>query len=782
MRDLACDRRGAMGLFAAAGAALAAPVRAAESPPAAPGNQLWYQQPAKEWTEALPIGNGRIGAMLFGGIAEERLQLNEDTLWAGGPYDPANPEAKGALAEVRRLIFAGDYAGAEKLANAKLMATPLRQAAYQTIGSLMIAFAGIDPAKASEYRRSLDLDAALAETVFVHDGVTHRRRVVASPVDQVIALEMDADRPGAISCTLSLTSPEKSWSVRPEGSSLVLSGRNDPHGAIPGALGFEARVELEMKGGRVRAAGDTLVVEGADRLTLRIAMATSYKRYDDVSGDPTAITVRQIGAARHRSFEKIAAATAAEHRRLFRRVTLDLGATPAAALPTDQRIRQSETSDDPALAALYFQYARYLLICSSRPGTQAANLQGIWNDKPSPPWGSKYTININTEMNYWPAHTTNLAECAEPLVQLVREIAVTGTKTARDMYGARGWVCHHNTDLWRATAPIDGAKFGLWPMGGAWLCTHLWEHYEYEPDRAWLESIWPILQGACLFFVDTLQVDPATGHLVTNPSLSPENGHGHGSSLIFGPTMDGQILRDLFDQAIAAAAVLGRDPGVTAEIAAARAKLPPMRVGKQGQLQEWPFDWDGDAEDVHHRHVSHLYGLYPSHQIDPERTPELAAAAKRSLEIRGDKATGWATAWRINLWARLRDGDHAHDILKFLLGPERTYPNMFDAHPPFQIDGNFGGAAGIVEMLVQNRGDRIDLLPALPKAWPEGRVTGLRTRGGCTLDLSWRGGRLEQLRLRGTIAGTRELHLEGRQRSVRIRPGGELRLGLRDWG
>jgi len=780
MRDMACDRRGAMGLFAAAGAVLATPGARAKGTAQA-ANLLWYEQPAREWTEALPVGNGRIGAMVFGGIAAERLQLNEDTLWAGGPYDPVNPAARAALPEVRRLIFEGKFAEAEKLANEKLMATPLRQAAYQTVGSLEIALPGIDPARATGYRRSLDLDAALAETLFTLDGVTHRRRVIASPIDQVIAVELSASRRGAVACRLSFTSPEKQWQVRAEGATLVLSGRNDPHGGIAGALRFEARVEVETIGGRVRAEGEALLVEGADAVVLRIAMATSYRRFDDVGGDPSAITGRQITAAQKKGFEALAAATAAEHRRLFRRVTLDLGSTHAAALPTDRRIRESETSDDPALAALYFQHARYLLICSSRPGTQAANLQGIWNDKPSPPWGSKYTININTEMNYWPAHSTNLAECVEPLVQLVREIAVTGAKTARDMYGARGWVCHHNTDLWRATAPIDGAKYGLWPMGGAWLCTHLWEHYEYAPDRAYLESIWPVLAGACLFFLDTLQVDPASGRLVTNPSLSPENGHGHGSSLIFAPTMDSQILRDLFDQTIAAAGVLGRDAALASEIAAARDKLPPMRVGKQGQLQEWPFDWDADAEDVHHRHVSHLYGLYPSRQIDPERTPELAAAAKRSLEIRGDKATGWATAWRINLWARLRDGDHAHAILKFLLGPERTYPNMFDAHPPFQIDGNFGGAAGIVEMLVQNQGARIDLLPALPRAWPAGRVTGLRTRGGCTLDLSWRNGNLEQLRLRGTIAGMREVRCGGKMRQVRIVPGREVLLGAADF-
>jgi alpha-L-fucosidase 2 len=770
-------RRTLLGLFGAGAAAAHLPTTAKGAKPNP--DLLWYDRPAVEWTDALPLGNGRIGAMVFGGTASERLQLNEDTLWAGGPYDPVNPRARAALPRLRQLIWDGKYAEAEAFANADVMATPLRQAAFQTVGSLAIEMPHIAAAPATAYRRSLDLDTALAETRFTANGITYTRRIVASPVDQVIAVHLTASQPGAISCDLSFTSPLKQWEAGAEGQALVMTGTNDSHGDIPGALRWEARLHAEARGGRIRADGKTVKVEGADEVTLRIAMATSYKSFDDTTGDPTA--ANEASLARAKPFARIASETATEHRRLFRRVTLDLGTSPAAALPTDQRIRQSETANDPALAALYFQYGRYLLIASSRPGSQPANLQGIWNDKPSPPWGGKYTININTEMNYWPAETTALPECVEPLIRMVREMAVTGARTARTMYGARGWVCHHNTDLWRATAPIDGAKWGLWPTGGAWLCTHLWEHYEYNPDRAFLASIYPILRGASLFFLDTLQVDPKTGKLVTNPSISPENGHGHGSSLIHGPTMDQQIVADLFDQTIAAAKLLGEDAPLAKEIGAARARLLPMQIGKDGQLQEWPEDWDADAEDIHHRHVSHLYGLYPSWQIDPRRTPALAAAAKRTLEIRGDKATGWATAWRINLWARLRDGNRAHAILKFLLGPERTYPNMFDAHPPFQIDGNFGGTAGIVEMLVQNHGETIHLLPALPAAWPMGEITGLRARGGVTLDLAWRNGTLDRARLRATQAGTRTLHLGNRTRQVNLTPGREVRLRSADF-
>jgi alpha-L-fucosidase 2 len=428
------------------------------------------------------------------------------------------------------------------------------------------------------------------------------------------------------------------------------------------------------------------------------------------------------------------------------------------------------------LAALYFDYGRYLLICSSRPGSQPANLQGLWNDSTKPPWGSKYTININTEMNYWPAEPTALAECTAPLVQMVRELAITGGRTAREMYGARGWVAHHNTDGWRASAPIDAAQWGLWPTGGAWLCMHLWDRYDYGRNVEYLRSIYPLMRGSALFFLDTLQVDAASGRLVTNPSVSPENIHPGGSSLCAGPAMDGQILRDLFDRTARAAAILGTDAAFAQQVLAARARLAPDKIGAQGQLQEWQQDWDATAPDPHHRHVSHLYALFPSGQIDLDRTPALATAARRSLELRGDESTGWATAWRANLWARLRDGDHAHRILAFLLGPERTYPNMFDAHPPFQIDGNFGGTRAIAEMLMQSWEDEILLLPALPRAWPTGSVSGLRARGAIRVDLAWRGGEMTGATLTADVPGEVTVRLGKLRERVRLVPGRAVRF------
>jgi alpha-L-fucosidase 2 len=678
---------------------------------------------------------------------------------------------------MRRRIFAGDFDGATALAKDSLMAVPLRQMSYQALGDLFIEMDGIDPAGVTAYRRHLDIDAALSGVRFTAGGVTFRREVVASPDDQLIAIHISADRPGRIGFDLRATTPQKAGSVTiADDGAMMIAGRNNMDNGVPGALRFEARVSVQAGGGAVTRGADRLSVRGANEATILIAMATSYRRFDDGGGDPSALNRATLDQAAGKRFATIAAGTAKAHRALFRRVQIDLGSGQGAGQPTDQRIRQSEKADDPALAALYFQYGRYLLICSSRPGSQPANLQGIWNESTRPPWGSKYTININTQMNYWPAEPIALPEMTEPLIAMVRDLAVTGARTARSMYGARGWVCHHNTDLWRATAPIDGPQFGLWPTGGAWLCLHLWDRYDYGRDRAYLASIYPILLGASLFFLDTLVPDPRSGWMVTNPSLSPENNHGHGTSLCAGPTMDMQIIRDLFANTAAAARILAQDAELVAQIDAMRARLAPSRVGSQGQLMEWQEDWDAGANDIHHRHVSHLYGLYPSAQIHPETTPELAAAARRSLEIRGDKATGWATAWRINLWARLRDGDRAHAILRFLLGPERTYPNMFDAHPPFQIDGNFGGAAGIAEMLMQSMGDDICLLPALPSAWPRGSITGLRARGGVGVDLRWDKGALVEARLTPSLAGERTVRCGDCMRTIRLTAGRPITL------
>jgi alpha-L-fucosidase 2 len=738
---------------------------------------LWYRAPAEQWTEALPIGNGRLGAMIFGGVARERVQLNEDTLYAGGPYDPSSPEALAALPRVRELIDAGRFREAQDLAQEKLMARPIRMPSYQTVGDLVVSCAPSSFAR--NYRRELDLDTALSTVRYEQGGVTYRRETFASAVDQVIVMRITADRAGAVSFRATFETPMPG-AVRVEGDTLLLAGSNTSQHDIPARLRYEARVRVIAQGGKTFACDDGLSVEGADSAVLLIAMATNYRRFDDVGGDPAAITRAHTDVAATKDYGVLFAAHAGDHQRLFRRMSLDLGATPAMESPTNERIRNSQTSDDPQLAALYFHYARYLLIACSRPGTQPANLQGLWNDKLSAPWGSKYTININTEMNYWPAEPANLAECVQPLIAMVKDLAVTGARTARVNYGARGWVAHHNTDLWRATAPIDAARYGLWPTGGAWLCKHLWDAYDYSRDRAVLAEVYPLLRGAAEFFLDTLVPDGSGKFLVTNPSMSPENNHIDGVSVCAGPAMDSQILRDLFANCIAAAEILGRDAAFRADCAKARAKLPPDRIGKAGQLQEWLEDWDMEVPEPNHRHVSHLYAMFPAEQITVRRTPELAAAVKKSLELRGDLSTGWAIAWRINLWARLRDAEHTHGVIKLLLDPSRTYPNMFDAHPPFQIDGNFGGANGILEMLVQCTDGEIELLPALPKAWPTGSVTGVRARGGFELDLRWRDGAIVSVEVRGAPGGEARLRYGGKVRRVKVAAGKRANLRAAD--
>ena len=784
----------------AAGQSPAAPQLTGEAPPP-PRLSLWYRAPASdhpllppgasrearqagtaEWVRALPVGNGRLGAMVFGGVVNERLQLNEDTLWAGRPYDPVNPDAKAALPEVRRLLAERKYREAATLVDAKVMSKPLAQMPYETVGDLALTFPEV--ASVENYRRELDLTTATARVSYTSGDVTFSREVFASAPDQVIVVRLTASRPGHISFETRMRTPQQA-TVEAADSDVVMRGVNgDGTGAtadgrpMKGALRFEARVRVVATGGTRRTSGDAVVVRDADSATLLIAAATSYRTFEDVGADPAARVAAALDPASSKTIEALRAAHLLDYQPLFDRVTLDLG--PSKNVPTDERVRAFADGADPGLAALYFQYGRYLLIASSRTGSQPANLQGIWNESMAPPWGSKYTININTEMNYWPALSTNLAETMDPLTAMVSDLSVTGARTAREMYGAGGWMAHHNTDLWRATGPIDGPAWGMWPTGGAWLTLPLWDRYTYTGDRTYLRRIYPLIKGAAQFFTDTLVEEPTHGWLVTSPSLSPENPHPYGTSLAMGPTMDGEILRELFGNALEAARTLDVDPDLQQQWRATRGRLPPLQIGSAGQLQEWLEDWDMQAPEIHHRHVSHLFGLFPGHDIDVRRTPELAAAVKRSLEIRGDQATGWATAWRINLWARLADGNHAFDILKFLLGPERTYPNMFDAHPPFQIDGNFGGTSAIAEMLLQCDQGEVRLLPALPAAWPAGRVTGLRARGGFEVDLTWNNGALERATVRSLLGERLRIRRGDTLRTFSTRRGESLTLSGED--
>lgn len=727
---------------------------------------LWYDKPAAEWVEALPVGNGRLGAMVFGGIGHERLQLNEDTLYAGGPYQQVNPDALDYLGEVRALLFAERYAEAQALADRHLMSVPLKQMPYQPAVDLLIDMPGA--AAASRYRRVLDLDQAVALTSFERDGLSVTREVFATAADGILVVRISASAPLPL-LRLSPTSLNAGTLSVPDTATLRFTGRNRAAYDIEGRLSFvaEARVRSD---GAASSVADALEITGAREVVVLVDIATSYRRFDDVGGDPLAAVTRRLDAAELHDAESLRRRHVAEHQALFRRLSIDLGHTEAEALSTDRRIAANETVADPALAALYVQYGRYLMLASSRPGTQPANLQGIWNELIEPPWDSKYTANINLQMNYWLADPANLSECMEPLVRLVEDVAITGAETAKRQYGAPGWVLHHNTDLWRATGPIDGAQWGLWPTGGAWLIAQLWDHIGHSGDSALIARLYPVMVGAAEFIAHVLVPLPGTDFLVTAPSLSPENVHPHGASLCYGPAMDSQIIRDLFDAVTAAGELLDRDKALRSRLATLRARLPADRIGAGGHLQEWLEDWDLDVPEIHHRHVSHLYALYPSQQIAVDTTPELAEAARRSLDIRGDDATGWGIGWRINLWARLRDGDRAHGIVQRLLSPERTYPNMFDAHPPFQIDGNFGGAAGILEMLVQSRPGEITLLPALPSAWPHGSVAGVKARGNVIVDMSWAEGELETVRLRSDRAQVVTVRYAGNTTRLEIGP------------
>jgi alpha-L-fucosidase 2 len=733
---------------------------------------LWYDKSAgTNWLRALPIGNGRLGAMVFGNVDTERLQLNEDTIWAGGPYDQSNPKGAAALAEIQRLVFANQWSQAQDLASQAMLGIPAAQLAFQPVGNLRLTLGSATGV--SEYNRQLDLTTATTSVSYLQNGVRYRREVLASAPDQVIAVRLTADKPGSITFSARFDSPQRTTVSSPDSATVAIDGVSGNQRGISGSVRFLALARAITEGGSVSSSAGTLQVSGADSVTLLISVGSSYVNFRDVSGDYQGIAWGHLNAAEDRRYDDLRGRHVAEYQKLFGRVTLDLGRTEAADQPTDVRIAQHAGVDDPQFSALLFQFGRYLLISSSRPGTQPANLQGIWNDSLSPSWDSKYTLNANLPMNYWPADTTNLPECYEPVFKMIKDLTVTGARTAQVQYGAGGWITHHNTDGWRASSVVDGPFWGMWQGGSGWLSTMIWQHYLFTGDIDFLREYYPAMKGATQFYLETLVAEPNLGWLVTNPSNSPELSHHTNVSICAGPTMDMQILRDLFTGCAKASEALGIDADFRAQVLAARDRLAPMQIGSRGNIQEWLYDWV--ETEPNHRHISHLYGLHPSNQITKRGTPELYNAARRTLELRGDDGTGWSLAWKINYWARMEEGTRAHDLIRFLATPARLAPNMFDLHPPFQIDGNFGATAGIAEMLLQSHAGELHLLPALPAAWPSGRVEGLRGRGGYTVGAAWSEGQADELLIKPDRDGAVKIRgrmFAGRYRVLDVTRGG----------
>ena len=705
---------------------------------------IWYRRVPTQWTDMIPIGNGHMGAMIAGRPEREFLILNEDTIWAGGPYDHLNPKASPEkLAQMRQLIFDGRADQAGNIANDSFISRPQAEMAFSVAGAL-----GLDQETGNgaitDYIHSLNIREAVAQTKFTRDGVTYTREYFASYPDRVVAVRLTADKPASITLSTFLGTPQDFQEVKTSGNTMTLTGRTIDYNGIQGATKFQITGKVYNQGGKLTAEPRGIRVEKADSVLILVDAESSFVSYNDVSGDPAKRIDDVFKKLAKVDYDAMKKKHVADYRKLFDRVTFDLGGTPSK-LPTNERLearRQRDNQLDPDLAALYFQFGRYLLIASSRPGSQPANLQGIWSEEVNVPWQSKYTININAEMNYWPAETANLSECHEPLFDMIHEMVPNGKKAAKKLYNVdNGWVAHHNTDLWRQCGPIDFSPTGMWPMGGAWLCLHFWDHYEFTRNLDDLRKHYPVMKESVKFYLDFLQPDPKhNGVLVTIPSYSPEQG-----GLCASPTMDTGILTALFKATIESSKLLNDDPEFRAKMEETMKKFPPFTIGTWGQLREWMDDHPDDNPNNKHRHVSHLFTVFPGNVIRASDTA-LFNAAKVSLNARGDDATGWSMGWKINLWARLLDGDRAWRLVSNLIHPNKTYNNLFDAHPPFQIDGNFGGAAGMIEILLQSQETTadgktiIDILPCLPKALPKGNVSGLKARGNATVAIQWNNG------------------------------------------